>query len=117
MCSAISENQAYRWFCFLTIDDPVFDHSTINDFIGQVGRKVFATIFLGLNEELLRIRLLSPEMYAGTSLIRGNVSSFGLVSGGMTLAEFEELGVEENGPFVLAETGGNESVVDSEEVQ
>lgn len=40
-----------------------------------------------------------------------------MVSGGMTLAEFEELGVEENGLFVLAETGGNESVVDSEEVQ
>ena len=29
LCSAISENLAYRRFCFLTIDDPVFDHSTI----------------------------------------------------------------------------------------
>ena len=32
-CSAISENIAFRWFCFLTIDDPVFDHSTISYFI------------------------------------------------------------------------------------
>ena len=28
LCSAISENLAYRWFCFLTIGDPVFDHSS-----------------------------------------------------------------------------------------
>ena len=33
LCSAISENIAYRWFCFLTIDDPVFDHSSISHFI------------------------------------------------------------------------------------
>ena len=26
LCSAISENIAFRWFCFLTIDDKVFDH-------------------------------------------------------------------------------------------
>jgi len=29
LCLAISENIAFRWFCFLTIDDEVFDHSTI----------------------------------------------------------------------------------------
>ena len=29
LCSAISENLAFRWFCFLTSDDPVFDHSSI----------------------------------------------------------------------------------------
>ena len=28
LCSAISENIAFRWFCFLSIDDRVFDHST-----------------------------------------------------------------------------------------
>ena len=32
LCSAISENIAYRWFCFLTIDDSVFDHSSISHF-------------------------------------------------------------------------------------
>ncbi len=29
LCSAISGDIAYRWFWFLTIDDPVSDHSTI----------------------------------------------------------------------------------------
>ena len=33
LCSVISENIAYRWFCFPTIDDQVFDHSTISYFI------------------------------------------------------------------------------------
>ena len=38
LCSAILENIAYRWFCFLTIDDPAFDHSSISHFIDRIGR-------------------------------------------------------------------------------
>ena len=34
---AISENIVYRWFRYLTIDDPVFDHSTISYFIDRQG--------------------------------------------------------------------------------
>ena len=117
LCSAISENPAYRWFCFLTIDDPVFDHSTISYFIERVGREGFAAIFRGLNEELLRLGLLSPEMYADASLVKANAGSFGLVSSGITVTEFEELTVEENGLFVLTETGASQSRVDSEEVR
>ena len=30
LCSAISENVAFRWFCFLTIDDKVFDHQLLH---------------------------------------------------------------------------------------
>ena len=41
LCSAISENLAYRRFCFLTIDDPVFDHSSISRFIDRIGRDGF----------------------------------------------------------------------------
>ena len=36
LCAAISENLAFRWFCFLTIDDEVFNHSTISYFIERV---------------------------------------------------------------------------------
>ena len=55
LSSAIAENIAYRWFCFLTIDDPVFDHSTISYFSESIGREGFSAIFHGLNEELLRL--------------------------------------------------------------
>ena len=95
----------------------MFDHSTISHFIERVGRDGFAVIFRGLNEELLRLGLLSPEMYADASLVKANASSYGLVSSGMTVAEFEELAVEENGLFVLTETPSGDSGVDSEEVR
>ncbi len=45
LCSAISENIACRWFCFFTIDDPVFDHSTITHFINRIGRDDFSEVF------------------------------------------------------------------------
>ena len=55
LCLAISKNIARRWVCFLTIDDPVFDHSSISHFIDRIGRDGFAAIFDGLNDELLRL--------------------------------------------------------------
>ena len=104
LCSAISENLAYRWFCFLTIDDPVFDHSSISHFIDRIGRDGFAVIFDGLNDELLRLGMLSPEMYVDASLVKANVSGYGLEPSGLTVAEFKEQAIEENGLFILTET-------------
>ena len=104
LCSAISENIAYRWFCFLTIDDPVFDHSSISHFIDRIGRDGFAAIFDSLNDELLRLGMLSPEMYVDASLVKANVSGYALESSGMSVAEFKEQAIEENGLFLLTQT-------------
>ena len=84
----------------------MFDHSTISHFIERVGREGLAAIFRDLDEELLRLGLRSPEMYVDASLLKANASSFvdDLISSGMTVAEFEELAVEENGLFVLTGT-------------
>ena len=60
MSSAIAENISYRWFCFLTVDDAVFDHSTISYVIKRIGRESFSAISQGLNDELPRLGLLSP---------------------------------------------------------
>ena len=117
LCSAISESIVFRWFCFLTIDDPVFDHSTISYFIERVGRDGFAGIFHGLNQELLRLGLLSPEMYADSSLVRANVSSHRLASSGLTVAEFQEQAVEENGLFALAGASVDEDGTGQTEVR
>ena len=117
LCSAISEHLAYRWFCFLTRDDPVFDHSSISHFIDRIGRDGFAAIFEGLNDELIRLRMLSPEMYADASLVKANASSFEMVPSRMTVAEFQELAVEENGLFVLTETSVGDDGVENEEVR
>ncbi len=117
LCSAISENICYRWFCFLTIEDPVFDHSSISDFIDRIGRDDFAAIFDGLNDELLRLGMLSPEMYVDASLVKANVSGYDLAPSGLTVAEFKEQAIEENGLFVLAETTVDDDGVEHEEVR
>ena len=117
LCSAISENIAFRWFCLLTIDDPVFDHSTITHFINRVGREGFAEIFNGLKKELLRMGLLSPEMYVDSSLVKANVSGYGLEPSGMTVAEFKEKAIEENGLFKLTETTVDDAGQEQETVR
>ena len=116
LCSAISENSAFRWFCFLTIDDKVFDHSTISYFIERVGNEGFGEIFQLFNQELLRLGLLSRKMYADSSLVRANVSGHDLSSSGMTVEKFREKAVEENGLFVLREQQTDEDGVVRESV-
>ena len=116
LCSAISENICYPWFCFLTSDDPVFDHSTITHFINRIGREGFSEVFDGLNQELLRMGLLSPEMYADSSMVKANVNSYGLSRSGMTVEEFKEQAIEENGLLVLSGTSIGEDGVGREEI-
>ena len=89
----ISENTAFRCFCFLTIDDPVFDHSSITHFIDRMGREGFAEILDALNQALLHLGLLSREMYVDSTLVKANVSGYGLAPSGMTVAEFKEQAV------------------------
>ncbi len=100
LCSAISENIAYRWVCSLTIDDQVFDHSTITHFINRIGRERFSEVIAGLNDELLRMGLLSPELYVDSSMVKANANNFGLSRSGMTVEEFKEQATETNGLFM-----------------
>ena len=117
LCSAISENIAYRWFCFLTIDDPVFDHSSISHFIDRVGGDGFAAVFHGLNDELLRLGMLSPEMYVDSSLVKANVGSHGLAPSGMTVEEFKEQAIEVNGLFMMEDTTVDDAGIEREDVR
>lgn len=95
----------------------MFDHSSISHFIDRIGRDGFATTFEGLNDELFRLGMLSPEMYADASLVKANASSFEMVPSRMTVAEFQELAPEENGLFVLTETSVGDDGVENEEVR
>ena len=111
LCSAISENIAFRWFCFLSIDDRVFNHSTITYFIERVGSEGFGEMFHRFNAELLRLGMLSPQMYTDSSLVRANVSDNKLSPSGMKVDEVKDRAVKENGLFVLREEqdcGGGE---------
>ena len=79
--AAISENLAFRWFCFLTIDAKEFNRSTIRYFIERVGNDGFGQIFHRFSEELLRLGFLSRQMYADSSLVRANVNGHKLAQG------------------------------------
>ena len=68
----------------------MFDHSSISHFIDRIGRDGLAAIFDGLNDELLRLGMLSPGMYVDASLVKANVSGYGLAPSGMSVAEFKE---------------------------
>ena len=114
LCSAISKNIAFRWFCFLTIDDPVFDHSSITHFIDRIGREGFAEIYDGLKQELLHLGLFSREMYVDSTLVKANVSGYGLAPSGMTVAELKEQAIEENGLFMITGTAVDGDSVEHE---
>ena len=54
---------------------------------------------------MLRLGLLWPEMYVDSSLVKANVNSHELSRSGLTVTEFQDRAVEENGLFMLRETG------------
>ena len=104
-------------FCFLTIDDPVFDHSSVSHFIDRIGRDGFAAIFDGLNDALLRMGMLSPEMYVDSSLVKANVNSHDLSPSGMSVEDFKELAIELNALFTITETTVDEDGVEHQELR
>ena len=109
LCLAVSENITFRWFCFLTNDDEVFDHSTITCyFVVRIGRQGFEALLHGFKQELLRLGLLSPKMYVDSTLVKANVSSQGLSPSEMTEEEFQEKAIRENDIFVVSEVEGGE---------
>ena len=70
--------------------------------------------------------MLSPEMYVDASLVKANVSGYGLQPSGMTVAEFtvaeftvaefKEQAIEENGLFVLTTTTVDDNGVEQGEL-
>jgi transposase len=74
LCERIAENLAWRWFCHLTLDDPVFDHSTFSVFLERAGSDTLTAILDRLNEDLAAAGLLSPRTYLDSSLVPAAVS-------------------------------------------
>ncbi len=95
----------------------MFDHSTISHFINGIGREGFQAIFDGQNQDLLRMGLMSLEMYVDSSLVKADVSGYGLAPSGLTVAEFKEQAIEENGLFKLTDTTVDDEGVEHEEVR
>ena len=86
---AISENIAFGWFCFLGIDDKIFDHSTISVFIERIGRDGFGQVYERCNRQLLQMGLLSKQLYGDSSLVRANLALHNLYPSRLTIKEFQ----------------------------
>ena len=117
LCSAISENLPYRWFGFLTIYHPVFNHSAVSHFLNRIGWQVFPEVFDSLHSELLRIGLPSPDLCGDSSIVKANVNSYGLSRSGLTVEEFRKLTIETKGLFILSGKATDEAGVGQDEVR
>ncbi len=79
------------------------DHSSINHFIDRIGPDGFAAICDGLNDELLRPDMLSPEICVDSRLVKANVNGYGygLELRRIAAAKFEDQAIKEKALFVL----------------
>lgn len=71
----IGENLAWRWFCHFTLDDPVFDHSTLTVFLDRVDVTLLTQVLDRLNDELAAASLFSSHVYLDSSLIPAAVAT------------------------------------------
>jgi transposase len=101
LCDRIAENLAWRWFCHLTLTDPIFDHSTLSVFLERVGAEALQTVLARLNEQLAAAGLLSSRTYLDSSLLPAAVSQRDLDPhdpGGPPLVQDEATGTWQEPP-------------------
>jgi len=103
LCERITENLAWRWFCYLTLEDQVFDHSTITVFVERLGAESFQELLKRLNEELARLNLFSPRTYADSSVVEANVRTADLGPTELTSEQFAEQATEQDGVYTVCE--------------
>jgi transposase len=99
LCEEIGLNLAYRYFCHLPLDEPVFDHSTITRFLDRVGREAFETLCRSLTAQLAEQGWLSQDTYLDSTLVEANASAEGLLPSALGAKAFAEAVVEANGLF------------------
>lgn len=87
LCERISENIAWRWFCHLTLQDQVFDHSTLSAFQDRVKSEGFQEILNRLN--------------ADSSLVEANVRAANLPSTELSPQEFSKQATEKDGIYTI----------------
>ena len=79
-------------------------------FIERIGRDGFAQVFKRFNQELLRMGMLSKQLYVDSSLVRANLALHNLYPSGLTIEQFQAKAIAENGLFVLEEEKGEDDV-------
>ena len=99
LCRELTYNLAYRYFCHLPLDEPVFDHSTITRFLDRVGREAFERLCQELTALLARQGFLTEDTYLDSTLVQANASADGLGPSRLSAEAFAQAVVEANGLF------------------
>jgi len=80
LCEEIGFNLAYRWFCRLSLNDKVPDHSSMTKIRDRLGESVYENIFLEVVEQCKKAGLVKAEqVMADGSSIQANASMYKMV--------------------------------------
>ena len=79
LCEEVGYNLAFRWFCRLSLQDKVPDHSSITRIRDRLGEKTYERIFKEVVEQCRRAGLVKLEqVMIDGSVIRANASIYNM---------------------------------------
>lgn len=106
LCEEIRYNLAYRWFCRLSLEDDVPNHSSLTRIRDRLGEKTFEAVFLRIVVQCKKKGLVKSECRVMTdaTLIAANASLNSLVNKDPKLAEEEQKAQEQRRGTIDAKT-------------
>ena len=79
LCEEVGYNLAYRWFCRLSLKDPVPDHSSITRIRDRFGELTYQTIFNEVVRQCIKAGLVNGEkVMADGSMFAANASLYAM---------------------------------------
>jgi hypothetical protein len=80
----------------MSLEDEVFDHSTISYFISRIGEDTFRAILVHFNQRLYELGLVSDQVYSDSTLLKAHVDETRLSPTSLTTEEFVKKSIREN---------------------
>jgi transposase len=93
LCEEVRYNLAYRWFCRLSLDDEIPDHSSLSRIRDRYGGEIFETVFRRIVEFCKEKGLVAQECHVMTdaTLIAADASLNSLIHNDRKEAEKETI--------------------------
>ena len=96
LCEEVGYNLAYRWFCKLSLQDRVPNHSSMTRIRDRMGEETFKKIFLTVVEQCRSAGLLKGErLMTDGSYIKANASLYKMIERDGVNIDANESGVIE----------------------
>lgn len=80
LCEEVGYNLAYRWFCRLSLQDSVPEHSSLTRIRDRLGERTYAQIFMAVLGQCKKAGLVKAEqVMIDGSMIKANASLYSMV--------------------------------------